>query len=763
MRIRSRLMTLVVAVVLPASLAAVIGIVYVYQNLQDSNWRTLRETARALSNLVENEIDNSRVLLQTMAEAPALQNGNLPTIHEYITRIGSKRRMHFLLLDPAGRVVASSALREPADAGPWGGGFRAGPPIEREADVSPLYHSTHLKELAYSLRVPVRREGQLKFVLQAEIPAREIQRMLEQQSLPARWIGTIIDSNSVIVARSRESGRFVGTNITGALRNKVQRMGEGSNVGRALSGEMVNAYFSRMPLSGWAFVVSVPQVEWREPALRATLLTSGALALILGLGVLAALIMARRVVRPIEALRTAAIAMGRGETLKPTRSGIAEVDDVARELDTAAQAIRSAESRLKERVAQAVAETERTQRALLQAQKLEALGRLTGGIAHDFNNVLQTLTSGLQIAVHSVNEARVRELLQTCESAVQRAVELTRQLMAFGRVQEARQVSLDLSQHMEGVLPLLRGALPVHVEFEVKLQPSWRVTIDPLQLELALLNLTINARDAMPNGGRLTLKLENVELSDPPDQLRPGQYVRLQLIDTGQGMTQEVASRALDPFFTTKEVGAGSGLGLPQAYGFSRQCGGTLLLETAAGEGTCVTILLPRAELAVAPPLAPPGPSGASDPLGGRILFVEDDIDVRTVMVHALAAHGFDVTVAANADEALGLLNRMSFDLVFSDVVMPGSMNGIGLAEIIRKQWPATHVVLATGYTHNAHDPATLPDVRLLGKPYMVHELMAALRAEMQAAQESLQQDGPREPGSVQRMNSPAGTGRENR
>jgi signal transduction histidine kinase len=731
MRIRSRLMTLVFATLLPTCLAAVIGIVHVYQNLQESNWRSLRETSRALAMLVENEISASRLALQTIAQSPAFHQANIALIHEYLKRLGQNRRIHYMVLDPTGRLVASSAEADQSSAGLWGGGFMAGPPTDNDADVSPLYFSSGLRAMAYSLRVPVMRENRLLYVLQAEIPTSEIQQLLEQQRLPARWIGTILDSNSVIVARSREAERFSGNSVTGPIRGKLRTMSEGSNIGRALSGEMVNAYFSRMPLSGWAFVVSVPQGEWREPALRASLVTGLVMILILGLGVVAAAVLARRVVRPIEALRATAIEMGQGGNPSPARSGIAEVDDVANELYHASQAIRGAELRLQEKVAQAVAETERTQRALLQSQKLEALGRLTGGIAHDFNNVLQTMTSGLHIAMNTSGDQRVRALLETCERAVQRAVELTRQLMAFGRVQDARQVTVDLQQHLEAILPLLRGAVPVHVSLEVHLQPVWPVAIDPLQLELALLNLTINARDAMPNGGRLTLKLENADLPAPPGNLAPGQYVRLELADTGQGMSQEVASRALDPFFTTKAVGAGSGLGLPQAYGFSLQSGGTLVLHSEAGQGTCVTILLPRSGLE---PPTPVGPEQMSEPeqaAGTRLLFVEDDSEVRNVVEYALSTHGFSVTVATNADEALLCLKSASFELVFSDIVMPGSMNGIALAETVRREWPQTHVVLATGYSH---ENASIAGVRVLGKPYLVSELVEALRAEIQGS-----------------------------
>ena len=214
--------------------------------------------------------------------------------------------------------------------------------------------------------------------------------------------------------------------------------------------------------------------------------------------------------------------------------------------------------------------------------------------------------------------------------------------------------------------------------------------------------------------------------------MQAGPYVRLELVDTGLGMSQEVVSRALDPFFTTKEVGAGSGLGLPQAYGFSRQSGGTLLLFSVAGQGTCVTILLPRSDLTPAAVL-PAAREPEAVPLTGiRLLFVEDDELVRNVVVHALAVHGFAVTVATNADQALEHLRRERFDLVFSDIVMPGSMNGIALAETVRREWPDTHMMLATGYSH---DRSSVPGVRVLGKPYVVSQLVSALRAEMESRQ----------------------------
>ncbi|MDB5797399.1 MAG: putative histidine kinase, hybrid [Paucimonas sp.] len=730
MRIRTHLMVLVVATLLPAGLASVMGIVSVYRTAQSANWQSLRETSRALSMLVENEMNASQTALETLALAPTFNDADISRMQEWVQRLSAQRGGYVSVSDASGRLLASSM---PADEVADHQALASLGPIPDEggqAAVSPVYWSPQLKQLAIALRSLVRRDGKLRFVLVMEIRAAELQRLLERQQLPTAWVGTILDRNGVIVARTRDPDRFVGMTANGPIRQKLDTMAEGEHVGQSLSGEPVNAFFSRAPKSGFTFVVSVPQAQLREPALQAALLMGGALVTILGLGVLAAAMIGRRIARPIESLRLAAEQLGRSEQAQPPHSGILELDAVATEIKNASSSIRGAEAQLQRKVSEAVAEAERTQRALLQSQKLEALGRLTGGIAHDFNNVLQTLTSGLQIAQLSSSDPKVKAMLETCDRAVRRAVDLTRQLMAFGRIQEARMVTLDVGRHIRDTLPLLKGALPVHIEFELGLDDDvWAATLDPLQLELALLNLCINARDAMPAGGRLRLEVHNETLDSPPDELAPGDYVVIMLADSGQGMPQEVISQALDPFFTTKAVGAGSGLGLPQAYGFARQSGGTLLLESTPGRGTRVTIYLPRSQRALPGVDKDAAPAEAGPRARGRVLFVEDDALVREVVVASLQASGFDVTVAENGDDALQALGAQGpFDLVFSDIVMPGRINGIALAQAVQRNYPETHVVLATGYTQ---DRVPVDDVRVLAKPYDVQDLVHALRAEM--------------------------------
>jgi PAS domain S-box-containing protein len=376
---------------------------------------------------------------------------------------------------------------------------------------------------------------------------------------------------------------------------------------------------------------------------------------------------------------------------------------------------------------------EDTRKALQQAQKLEALGRLTGGIAHDFNNILQTLTTGIQFALMSAPEAGPRSALQACQRAVERGVELTRQLLVFGRVQDAHLKTVDPARHIREMQPLLRGALPSNIAFRIELADGlWPVRIDPLQFELAMLNLTMNARDAMPQGGQFEIVARNFSVDGAVSALERGDYLQLLLCDTGGGMSEEVLARALDPFFTTKAVGKGSGMGLAQAYAFARQMDGDLALRNCEGRGLEVALYLPRAgqEAATA---APESAAAAAAPAQahGRLLLVEDDALVRQTVQPALQQAGFAVEVAHDGKQALQRLERaQDIDLVFSDIVMPGEISGIALADIICQRFPGIRVLLATGYSE--HRVAT-PHTRILAKPYALDQLIAAISEELQA------------------------------
>jgi len=282
-----------------------------------------------------------------------------------------------------------------------------------------------------------------------------------------------------------------------------------------------------------------------------------------------------------------------------------------------------------------------------------------------------------------------------------------------------------LDEKIETVLPLLKNALPSNIAFDIEVdQALWPVKVDPLQLELALLNLVINARDAMPHGGKISLRAKNDVLTKSLNSLLPGEYVRITIADDGTGMSAEVMSKALDPFFTTKSVNKGTGLGLPQAYGFATQAEGTLVLHSIEGKGTFVTIYIPRALTEVQRSEDEERRVGTAS-ASGALLFVEDDPLVREAVAPALDQAGFNVIVAKNGEEALSILESgRAINLVFSDIVMPGNLSGIDLARIIEERFPSIRVVLATGYTEVR---AAIPGVRLLAKPYNVNEAVKVL------------------------------------
>ena len=378
---------------------------------------------------------------------------------------------------------------------------------------------------------------------------------------------------------------------------------------------------------------------------------------------------------------------------------------------------------------QQMMEREKAEEALRQSQKMEAVGRLTGGIAHDFNNLLMVASSGIELLDRTEDPKRRQALSAGVKQAVERGAALTRQLLAFARRSPLRAEVLDLRTHIEGLRFLLERSLREDIEVVLDLAPDlWPVEADRGELELALLNLAVNARDAMPQGGRLTVSGRNLPGEDgQPDQ------VCLTVADTGAGMSDVVASRVFEPFFTTKAVGRGTGLGLSQVYGFVRSSGGDISVASREGEGATFTLCLPRTDKtpAAADPeaAAAPGNAPARRKGGVRLLLVEDDDAVAAGVGHMLGDLGYRHVRVASAAEALAMLEKdPRFDLVFSDMVMPGEMDGLGLAQEVRRRMPDTPVLLTTGFSEAA-SAATGEAFRLLPKPYGIDSLSEALAA----------------------------------
>jgi len=391
------------------------------------------------------------------------------------------------------------------------------------------------------------------------------------------------------------------------------------------------------------------------------------------------------------------------------------------------------------------AERRQTEAALRQAQKMEAVGKLTGGVAHDFNNLLQVIGGNLQLLLRDVGDTpQAQRRLLTAIGAVERGARLSSQLLAFARRQPLNPTVINLDRLVRGMDELLRRALGEDVELETIIGGGlWNTFADPNQLENVILNLVINARDAMEGQGKLTVEAGNAMLDDHYALLHPdvvsGQYVMLAISDTGCGMAAEVLERAFEPFFTTKPEGRGTGLGLSMVYGFVKQTGGHVKLYSEVGHGTTIKLYLPRslqAELPRAEPVAEPVEGGTE-----TLLVVEDDAEVRTTAVEMLTELGYRVLKASDGQSALAVLQSgIPIDLLFTDVVMPGPVRSPELARQAKALSPDLEVLFTSGYTENAivHGGRLDPGIQLLSKPYRREDLARKIRQLLAARQQRI-------------------------
>jgi CheY-like chemotaxis protein/nitrogen-specific signal transduction histidine kinase len=377
----------------------------------------------------------------------------------------------------------------------------------------------------------------------------------------------------------------------------------------------------------------------------------------------------------------------------------------------------------------------KAEQALRQSQRLDAIGQLTGGVAHDFNNLLTIILGNLEGLQRQLGDAdaRIKRRIDNAIRGGQRAVTLIKRLLAFSRQQSLSPAPIDVNQLMHGLSDFLRRALGEEIELEVVGGGGlWPVEADPAELETALLNLAVNARDAMPTGGKLTIEASNSFLDEnycrDKTDVQPGQYVMISVSDTGSGMSRDVVTRAFEPFFTTKQAGQGTGLGLSQVYGFVKQSGGHISIYSEMGEGTTVKIYLRRFYGAMTA-----SDSVSTAPAAGgneSVLVVEDDKDVRAYVAETLSSLGYSVLQAENGEAALDLLRgHPEIGLLLTDVVMPG-MNGRQLADAAQSIAARLKVLYMTGYSRNAivHQGRLDPGVDLIQKPVAADRLGAMVR-----------------------------------
>jgi signal transduction histidine kinase/ActR/RegA family two-component response regulator len=382
-----------------------------------------------------------------------------------------------------------------------------------------------------------------------------------------------------------------------------------------------------------------------------------------------------------------------------------------------------------------VTERRQVEESLRQTQKLEVIGQLTGGVAHDFNNLLTAVLGNIELALVRTRDQSVLSVLKSAGAAAERGAKLTGQLLAFARKQHLAPRVVSLNELVSSMGDLLLQTIGATIRVETVLEKDlWAVMIDPTQLELVILNLAINSRDAMPNGGRLTVATRNLGLSDPhrPARLAERDFVAISVGDTGTGMAQEVAAKAFEPFFTTKAVGQGTGLGLSQVLGFAQQSGGEVRIDTRLGQGTTITILLPRSREFL-PRVVDEDRPVPHDGRAATILVVDDDAAVREITVAALKALNYRVLEAANGSIALDVLRETeTVDLALIDLVMPG-MNGRQVATRIRAADAQRAILFMTGYDDLSESDASFAQEMVIKKPFKLVELAAAVERALRA------------------------------
>ncbi len=722
-------MLLTLGVLLPTGGISLYAAYTIHIEARKSLTSAASETARALSLVADREVAYRAGILKTLATSPALDRGDMRAFYEQAKAVSPGADNAVMLTDLEGRtlintrapfsllVVPPATIRAPAELGR----------IDGRPVVSDLYMSPLAKQYSFEVWIPVIRDGQVRLHVSMGSVASQLQRIFDQQQLPAGWTGTLVDAKGRVLARSVDAEKLIGRSAPPDMLARIALDARGVHETTTVDGTPVFTVFNRAPDSGWTVLIGLPRAELTRPALdalRTMLLISVAMW---GVAALAAVWLGRSIEGPVALLQSDAEALGAGNVVRPKPTGLAETDVVQQLLANASRDLRDAEANLQRRVKAAVAEAERAQRAALSTQKLEALGRLTGGIAHDFNNLLQTMASGVQQAGKLATDPRANKALGACERAIGKAVKLTRQLMSFGRAQPGHREVVDLARQFEGLAELLRGAVRDGITVELHAEAGTSpVLLDPVQLELAVLNLVLNARDAMKGrGGKIAVHAFNRRVHDNEIAgLAGGNYVAVGVTDTGHGIEADLLPRVFEPFFTTKPVGEGTGLGLAQVYAFATQTGGLATVRSEPGRGTTVTLFLPASGRAPAVDV-PAQQAAPAHGHSGTVLLVEDDALVRGLTAQALEDCGFSVLVASSAPDALAIAaSRQDIHAVLSDVVMPGGMSGVDLVHALRHQRPGLPVILVSGYA--AVLDTNLP-VRTIAKPYAIEDVARLL------------------------------------
>lgn len=734
--IRSRLLLLVLSILLPGMLGVGWLIGSTYEAERDAHRRTLRDTARALSMLIDAELSRRTTIAHVLSQSTSLDGpAPLDAEHRAMFERVARRAMQglggWVELRAPGKLLLST--RGPPGVPSEGPAPAA---LSANAQMLPLLQApgqtaAGTDEPHAAWVEPVVRDGELIYNIVITILPSELQRIVDRQAGSSGWIGTILDNTGHVVARRPGGAAFVGRPGTQSLLGQMNGAREGEFESVSLDGNPTAGYFSTSPL-GWSYISAMPRLEFAGRLPQAVLrIVVGALTL-LSLAMAGAVWVSRRIERPICALKTAAHDLQAGRPISVPRTGMLECDDVAEALATAGRSMSGAQAELKDSVARAVARTRLMEQRGAQSQRVEALGRLTGGVAHEFNNLLGVISNSMHLLQRHPAASEFRQPLAATQRAVDKGSQLTQHLLRFaGKRPTATQLqTLSLAHYLPEVQALMRSVLGRRIEIKVRVAAdTWPVRVDTSELDLALVNLALNAHDAMPAGGELRLHACNATAEDKEGitTLTPGDHVLLTVSDDGVGLEPSLVEHAFEPFFTTKPVGQGSGLGLSQVYGFATQAGGGARLASTPGLGTTVSLLLPVARAGGASPPLQIADCSVPSIVGIRVLLVEDDEALGDVTAALLIAHGAQVLRAGDVDAALRLLDTPGVkpDVLLTDVVMPGGRNGVALARLLRTQRPELPVVLISGFTNTAIAEG---EFTVLHKPCPPAEMLSTLQ-----------------------------------
>ena len=744
--IQARLTLLTLVTVLPLVALASITMLRMVDDRRAQIESDVRQRIGSFLADVDRQFGAIQAELQVLATSPSLQTGDFRAFDEQMRAALAIRGTSIVLHDTRGQQLLSTArlfgepLPHATNTEMLDRVVAAGKP-----QISDLIMGAVLRRPILVVGVPVFRDGQVVYVLAMGIGPEILAALLQEQDLSPDWIAGIFDRKGIIVARNHEADRFLGKPVGPSLRQAMAWAVEGSWFpGVTSEGVPVYSTFRRSSMTGWTVAIGVPSEFVEAPLRRARSVIFGGGAAALALSLVLARWMAGAIRRPVEALTAATKALGSGEPVGRVSGGVRELDQVGDALRTTAATLERNRGQLETMVAERTHELaaanqrlraeidarEQAQSALLQAQKMEAMGQLTGGVAHDFNNLLAAISGSLSLLEPRISDESSLRLLRTAQHGASRGAQLTESLLAFARKQRLDPVAADLNTIIVEITQMLSRSIGPSVEISHALAPGlWPVLVDVGQIETALLNIAINARDAMPGGGKVAIETVNIAaISDKlPDELADQDCVLVAMHDTGTGMSPEVIERAFEPFFTTKEIGKGTGLGLSMVFGVVSQSGGTVRICSRLGEGTTVQIYLPRATAEVT--LARPRSGSVAEIAGAHILVVDDDPDVRWVIAQDLGEIGCSVAEARSGEDALAILERGEpCDLIVIDLVMPG-LSGIDTIRLARCNRPDLKVLFASGYADMSRFAESLGHETLVKKPFTLETLAAAVRA----------------------------------